>query len=110
MVVYGTIGQALTIPVTIWDAEFGERISSATGLDSKISKEGAAFVDCTNELVEISSGVYIITLTTAECTGANYAALICSTTTSGAKIDTVEIFFSSGSSGGTGNTPIYWRY
>lgn len=105
MVVYGINGQELTIPIPIYNSDYSGRISGATGLDSKISKAGASFNDCTNELTEISDGVYILTLTTLECTNIPYASVICSSTSSGSKIDTVEIFFSSGSV-----TPVYWRY
>ena len=37
----------------------GDEVSAAADLDSEISKDGAAFADCTNEATEIgSSGMY----------------------------------------------------
>lgn len=49
----------------------GQLVKVWTGADSEISKDGGAFVDCTNEAVEISnSGVGYIDLTTGETSGA----------------------------------------
>ena len=109
MILYAENNTEFTLSIDIWDIEFGERVSSAAGLDSEISKDGGAFTDCVNELVEIgSTGIYELTLTSTEM-GANKVDLKFSTTTSGSKIDTVHIYTYSGSV--TSSTPVvYWRY
>lgn len=54
----------------------GTLVSGATSLDSEISKDGGAFVDCTNETTEIgTSGMYELTLTATEM-DANMVSLI----------------------------------
>ncbi len=41
--------------------------TGAAGLDSEVSKDGAAFADCTNEATEIgATGIYKLTLTATE--------------------------------------------
>jgi len=48
----------------------GALITGATALDSEVSIDGAAFVDCTNEATEIgASGTYFLDLTDAEMNG-----------------------------------------
>jgi hypothetical protein len=43
--------------------------TGVAGLDSEVSKDGGAFVDCTNEATEIgATGIYTLTLTQAEMT------------------------------------------
>lgn len=55
-------------------------VSGATGLDSEVSKDGAAFVDCTNEATEIgSTGVYYLDLTATEMNADTVAVNVKST-------------------------------
>lgn len=64
----------ITFP--IYDAT-GDLIVNAVGLDSEISKDGAAFVDCTNEATEIgSSGVYYLDLTATEMDADTVAVIV----------------------------------
>jgi len=54
---------AFTLVFPIYDVS-ANLVSGATGLDSEISKDHAAYADCTSEAVEIgTSGTYWITLT-----------------------------------------------
>lgn len=75
----------------IFDAD-GDPVSGATGLDSEVSKDGAAFTDCTNEATEIgSSGVYYLDLTQSEM-NADAVVVRVQTTSVGAKT-TILIFY-----------------
>jgi hypothetical protein len=48
----------------------GDLVSGATGLDSEVSIDGGSFADCSNEAAEIgASGIYKLSLTTAETDG-----------------------------------------
>lgn len=70
----------------------GTLVSSAAGLDSEVSKDGAAFADATNEATEIgSSGVYYLDLEAAEM-NADCVVVVVSTTTTDA-IDPVLVFY-----------------
>ena len=46
--------EAYRVYVPIFDND-GDLVSGAAGLDSEISKDGAAFADCTNEATEIGT-------------------------------------------------------
>lgn len=82
---------AARIYFPILDAD-GDLVSGASGLDSEVSLDGAAFGDCTNEATEIgSSGIYYLDLTAGE-TNADAICLIVKTSTSGAKT-TPMIFY-----------------
>jgi hypothetical protein len=74
----------------IRDAD-GDLVTAAASLDSEVSKDGAAFADCTNEATEIaaSSGVYFLDLTATEM-DADSVVVIVKTGTAGAK--TASIF------------------
>lgn len=75
---------AWRVTFTILDAD-GDPVSGATGLDSEVSKDAAAFADCTNEATEIgSSGVYYLDLTNSEM-NADTVAIRVQTSSSGAK-------------------------
>jgi hypothetical protein len=78
-------GRAYRITFPILDAD-GDLVTGAASLDSEVSKDGAAFTDCSNEATEIAtaSGVYYLDLTAAEMT-ANTVAVIIKTGTAGAK-------------------------
>jgi len=57
----------------------GALMTSAAGLDSKISKDGGAFSDCVNELTEISTtGIYTLTLTATEMNATSICVLMSS--------------------------------
>jgi hypothetical protein len=56
---------AFTLTFPIFDGD-GDLVSGITFFDSEISKDGAAFEDCTNEVSEISDGIYTLVLTAAE--------------------------------------------
>lgn len=76
------VAYRVTFPIR--DASFG-LVSGAAGLDSEISINAAAFVDCTNEATEIgSSGIYYIDLTSPEMNGDTVVHQT-KTSTSGAK-------------------------
>lgn len=63
-----TSGVAYTIPIVLRDGN-GDLVTSWTGADSEISKDGGSFADCTNEATEIgSTGCGTLTLTTSEMT------------------------------------------
>jgi len=68
----------------------GTLISSAAGLDSEVSKDGAAFADCTNEATEISQGVYYLDLTSTEMNADNVAVIV-KTSSTGAVVPTFSI-------------------
>jgi hypothetical protein len=85
---------ALRITFPIFDAD-GDLVTGATGLDSEVSKDGAAFADCTNEATEIasSSGMYFLDLTSTEM-NADTVAVIVKTSTSGAKTTPIVLYTS----------------
>lgn len=69
----------------------GTLISGASGLDSEVSKDGAAFADCTSEATEIgSSGTYFLDLTNTEMNADNVMAVV-KTSSTGAIIPTFSI-------------------
>lgn len=73
----------------------GDLVSGAAGLDSEVSKDGDAFIDCDNEASEIgSSGVYALTITADEM-NANVIAIITKTTTIDARTTVTVIYTSS---------------
>jgi hypothetical protein len=87
-------GDALVIPVknrsggfrlyfTILDAD-GDPVTGATGLDAEISKDGAAFADCSGTETEVAQGWYFVDLTQTEV-NADAVLFVCKTSTSGAK-------------------------
>lgn len=67
----------------MFDAD-GDPVTGAAALDSEVSKDGAAFADCTNEATEIGNGAYYIDLTSTEM-NADTVAYVCKTSTTGAK-------------------------
>jgi hypothetical protein len=85
-------GQAYRITFPIRDAD-GDLVTGAAGLDSEVSKDGGAFVDCTNEATEIASGsgVYYLDLTADEVS-ADTVAIMVKTSTSGAKTATIILY------------------
>lgn len=84
-------GTAYRVTFPIFDAD-GDLVSSAAGLDSEVSKDGAAFNDCTNEATEIgSSGLYYLDLTADEM-NADTVAVVVKTSTSGAKTTPIVLY------------------
>ena len=84
---------AFDLYFAIRDAD-GDLVSSAAGLDSERSIDGAAFSDCTNEATEIgSSGIYKLSLTAAEMNGESVIVQTKSTT-AGAKPFLITIYTS----------------
>jgi hypothetical protein len=82
LIPYKNAAWRVTFPIL--DAD-GDPVSGATGLDSEVSKDAAAFADCTNEATEIgSSGVYYLDLTNSEM-NADTVAIRVQTSSSGAK-------------------------
>jgi len=72
---------ALKLIFPITDADGGSIVTSAAGLDSEKSQDGAGFGDCTNEATEIgSSGWYTLTLTAAELNYSQVAVKVISST------------------------------
>lgn len=69
----------------------GDPVTGAAGLDSEVSKDGAAFADCTNEATEISAGIYYLDLTSTEM-NADTVAVQVKTSTTDAKTS-VLIFY-----------------
>lgn len=67
------------------------RISGATDVDSEISKDGAAFADCTNEAIEIAQGVYYLDLTATEM-NADTVVVIVKTTSLNAADTTIVLY------------------
>lgn len=66
--------------------------SGATGLDSEVSKDGAAFADCTNEATEIgSTGIYYLDLTSSEVT-ANCSVVQVKSTTTNAQTQVIVLY------------------
>ena len=59
-------------------------VTSAAGLDSEVSKDGAAFADCTNEATEVAQGVYYLDLTATEM-NADTVVVVVKSSTTGAK-------------------------
>ena len=75
--------EALRVTFPIFKND-GTLITGATGLDSEVSKDGAAFADCTNEATEIgSTGIYYLDLTSTEM-NADTVAVQVKTTSTGA--------------------------
>lgn len=87
---------AYRVTFPLLDAD-GDPVTGATGLDSEISKDGAAFADCTNEATEITaaaggvSGVYYLDLTSTEM-NADTVAIVVRTSTSGAKTTVLVMY------------------
>lgn len=84
---------ALTVSFPI----YGNALTPQTGvagLDSEISKDGAAFADCTNEATEIgTTGIYTLALTAVEM-AADRVVVQVKTTSQGTvviAIDTIEL-------------------
>tara|TARA_Y100001963_G_C6768395_1_gene443505 strand:- start:577 stop:1530 length:954 start_codon:yes stop_codon:yes gene_type:complete len=71
----------------------GDLVTGAAGLDSEVSKDGAAFADCTNEATEIasSSGIYYLDLTAAEM-NADTVVIIVKTSTVDAKTTPIVLY------------------
>jgi hypothetical protein len=85
-------GEAYRVYFPLYDAD-GDLVTNPTGLDSEVSKDGAAFGDCQNEAVQIasSSGVCYLDLIAAEMT-ADAVAIKVSSTTGGAKPTVVVLY------------------
>lgn len=84
-------GSAFRITFPIFDSD-GDLVTGATGLDSEVSKDGADFIDCTNEAVEITgSGIYYLDLTAEEMT-ADCVVTVVKTTTTGAKTAPIILY------------------
>ena len=70
----------VTFPILL---NTGTLVSSATGLDSEVSKDGGSFNDCTNEATEIgTSGIYYLDLTSTEMNADTVTVNVKTTTTS----------------------------
>ncbi len=70
----------------------GALVTSAAGLDSEVSKDGASFADCTNEATEIgSSGTYYLDLTSTEM-NADAVVVIVKTSTTDAKTTPIFLY------------------
>lgn len=70
----------------------GDTVSAAAGLDSEVSKDGAAFADCTNEATEIgTSGVYYLDLTSTEM-DADCVVVCVKTSTLNAKTSVIVLY------------------
>jgi hypothetical protein len=78
-------GVAFRVTFPILDAD-GDLVPGAENLDTEVSLDGTAFVNATNESVEIAtaSGVYYLDLTAAEM-DANTVAIMVKTSSDGAK-------------------------
>jgi len=75
---------SFTLYFPIRDAD-GDPVTGATLLDSEVSVDGIAFVDCTNEAVEIGvTGIYSLAMTAAEMNG-DVIIVQTKTTSAGAK-------------------------
>lgn len=75
----------------ILDAD-GDPVSGAASLDSEVSKDGAAFADCTNEATEIgTSGIYYLDLTSGEM-NADATVVQVKTATAGAKTTVLVLY------------------
>lgn len=89
LIPYKNAAWRVTFPIL--DAD-GDPVSGATGLDSEVSKDGAAFADCTNEATEIgSSGVYYLDLTNSEM-NADTVSIRVQTSSSGAKTTIIVVY------------------
>jgi hypothetical protein len=70
----------------------GDLVTGAAGLDSEVSKDGAAFADCTSEATEIgTSGMYYLDLTASEM-NADTVAIIVKTSTTDAKTTPIVMY------------------
>lgn len=85
-------GEACRVTFPIWDND-GDPVADAAGLDSEVSKDGAAFADCVNEAVQIasSSGIYYLDLT-AEEMAADTVAIVVKTSTADAKSTVIVLY------------------
>ena len=89
LIPYKNAAWRVTFPIL--DAD-GDPVSGATGLDSEVSKDGAAFADCTNEATEIgSTGVYYLDLTNSEM-DADTVSIRVQTSSSGAKTTIIVVY------------------
>jgi hypothetical protein len=77
-------------PFPIFDND-GDLVTGAAGLDSEVSKNFAAYSDCTNEATEIgSSGMYYLDLTSTEMTAIPVSVIV-KTSTTDAKTSPITI-------------------
>lgn len=84
-----SVPYGVTFPIL--DAD-GDTVTSASSLDSEVSKNGDTFADCTNEATEIgSTGIYYLLLTGAEMT-ADVVTVQVKTGTSGAKTTILTLY------------------
>lgn len=89
LIPYKSAAWRVTFPIL--DAD-GDPVSGATGLDSEVSKDAAAFADCTNEATEIgSTGVYYLDLTNSEM-DADTVSIRVQTSSSGAKTTIIVVY------------------
>lgn len=70
-------GQAFRVTFAVWDSD-GDLVTTGTGMDSEISKDGGTAADCTNEATEIATtwGLYYLDLTATEMTADTVALKI----------------------------------
>lgn len=89
---YPIYGLPYTIVFPMLDAD-GDLVTGATAPDAEISKNGDTFVDCVNESTEIapSSGMYYLTLTSAEM-AADVVAVIAKSATTGMKTTPIVLY------------------
>jgi hypothetical protein len=87
---FATRGAAYRLSFGIRD-DLNALVAGAADLDSEISKDGGAFVDCTNEAVEVEQGVYHLDLTATEM-DADAVAVIIKTSTVNAKTTSATIY------------------
>lgn len=83
---------AYRVTFGIYDAD-GDLVTAAAALDSEVSIDGGAFVDCLNEATEIatSSGIYFLDLPAAEMNGDTIGVIV-KTTTTGAKTTALILY------------------
>ncbi|MDO8632643.1 MAG: hypothetical protein Q7R41_19340, partial [Phycisphaerales bacterium] len=83
---------AFRVTFTILDAD-GDLVTGATAPDSEFSEDAAAFADAASEFTEIAtaSGMYFLDIAAAEM-GGDTVAIICKTTTSGAKTTPIVLY------------------
>lgn len=82
---------AFRVYFPLLDAD-GDTVTGASGLDSEVSIDGAAFSDCTNEATEIgSSGIYYLDLTAGEMNGDAVVVQV-KTSTVGAKTTPIVFY------------------
>lgn len=80
---------AYRVTFPLLDAD-GDLVSAAGSLDSEVSKDGAAFADCTNEATEIgTTGMYYLDLTSTEMDADTVAIIIKS---AGAKTTPIVLY------------------